>query len=206
MRYLHNPSRIHTKAGKRILRYLAGTKYLAIKFEKGTDDHLKIYSYSDANFADFDTAGSKSHSGWLFFMSGGVISSSSKLQTTVSLSSTESELYGIGMAAREAACIRQLLDDINYMEPDGKIIKIFADNQGSIALTSNPTLHQRTKHIAVIAVKWWYIRQQVENQEVELHYCSTEQMAADGMTKPLGRIKHLKFVEQLRFKDIKSLI
>ncbi|KAI0990851.1 hypothetical protein K3495_g17336 [Podosphaera aphanis] len=147
--------------------------------------------------------GCKSHSGWLFFMSGGVISSSSKLQTTVALSSTESELYGICMAAREAAWIRQLLQGFRYRGPDGSVIKIFADNQGSMALTSNPELHQRTKHIAV---KWWYIRQQVENKEVNFEYCRSDEMAADGMTKPLGRVNHLKFINQLRLGDIQHLL
>ncbi|TQS35587.1 hypothetical protein Golomagni_03988 [Golovinomyces magnicellulatus] len=98
MRYLHNPSQAHIKGGKRILRYLAGTRYLAIKFESGYG----------------------SHSGWLFFLGGGVISSSSELQTTVALSTTESELYGLCMAAREAAWIKQLLKDLKYCDNDGK--------------------------------------------------------------------------------------
>ncbi|KAI1000077.1 hypothetical protein K3495_g8123 [Podosphaera aphanis] len=63
MRYLHNPSAAHSKAGKRILRYLAGTKYLAIKFDEGTDDHLKLHGYTDANFANLDKNGCKCHSG-----------------------------------------------------------------------------------------------------------------------------------------------
>ncbi|KAI1002738.1 hypothetical protein K3495_g5464 [Podosphaera aphanis] len=91
----------------------------------------------------------------------------------------------------------------NYTEVDGRTIKIYADNQGSMALTSNPELHQRTKHIAV---KWWFTRQQVEKQEVVFQYCKTDQMAADGMTKPLERVNHSKFVNQLRLKGIQSLL
>ncbi|KAI6245939.1 Secreted RxLR effector protein [Erysiphe necator] len=79
----------HIKGGRRILRNLAGTKYLAIKFERGEGDRQKLCGYSDANFANYDKAGYRSHSGWLFFLSGGVISSSSKLQSTVALSTTE---------------------------------------------------------------------------------------------------------------------
>ncbi|KAI6244655.1 hypothetical protein HI914_07248 [Erysiphe necator] len=129
MRYLHNPSPAHIKGGRRILRYLAGTKYLAIKFERGEGDRQKLCGYSDANFANYDKAGYRSHSGWLFFLSGGVISSSSKLQSTVALSTTESELYGLCMAAREAAWIRQILQDIRYQGADGKSVKIYGDNQ-----------------------------------------------------------------------------
>ncbi|KAI1006752.1 hypothetical protein K3495_g1466 [Podosphaera aphanis] len=200
MRYLHNPSPAHINGGKRILRYLAGTRFLAIKFNKGENGDLyKLHGYSDANFANIEKSGFKSHSGWLFFLSGGVISSSSKLQTTVALSTTESEIYGLCMAAKEAAWIRQLLRDLRYKEADGKNVKIYADNQCSIALTSNPELHERSKHIAV---KWWYIRQQVDNHEVIFNYCNTKKMAADGMTKPLGRTNHQSFVKQLRLQEI----
>ncbi|RKF63364.1 Retrovirus-related Pol polyprotein from transposon RE1 [Erysiphe neolycopersici] len=100
MRYLHNPSPAHIRGARQILRYLSGTIHFAIKFDKMKGDQFDLYGYSDANFANYDKAGFKPHSGWLFFMSSEVISSSSKLQTTVALSSTESELYGICMAAR----------------------------------------------------------------------------------------------------------
>ncbi|KAI6250925.1 Secreted RxLR effector protein [Erysiphe necator] len=85
IRYLHNPSPAHLKARKRILRYLAGTRYLAIKFSKDANDRHKLHGYSDANLANFDLEGYKSHSGWLFYLSGGIISASSKLQSTVAL-------------------------------------------------------------------------------------------------------------------------
>ena len=201
MRYLHNPSPAHIRGAKRILKYLSGTIYHAIKFDKMTGDKFDLHGYSDANFANYDKAGFKSHSGWLFFMSGGVISSSFKLQTTVALSTRESELYGICMAARQAAWLRQLLKDLKYKGTGGDCIKIYADNQSSIALTLNPELHQRSKHIAV---KWWYIRQQVNNKEVVFEYCNTKDMVADGMTKPLARINHQKFLTQLGYEDIES--
>ena len=102
MKYLHNPSQAHIKGGKRILRYLAGSKYLAIKFEKGNGERQSLHGYSDANFANYDMPGYRSHSGWVFFLSGGLLSSSSKLQNTVALSTTECELYGLCMATIEA--------------------------------------------------------------------------------------------------------
>ncbi|KAI1000346.1 hypothetical protein K3495_g7849 [Podosphaera aphanis] len=200
MRYLHNPSPAHIKGAKRIFRYLAGTKLYAIKFDRGENDYRhKLHGYSDANF---DKSGYKSHSGWLFFLSRGIISSSSKLQTTVALSTTEAELYRLCMTARQAAWIRQLLEDLKYKEADGNTVNIYGDNKNSIALTLKPELHQRSKHIAV---RWWYIRQQIENQEVLFNYCNTKEMAADGMTKPLARINHQNFIAMLRLESIEPI-
>ncbi|KAI1006705.1 hypothetical protein K3495_g1520 [Podosphaera aphanis] len=62
MRYLHNSSPAHIKGAKRILRYLAGTGFYAIKFDRGENDYRhKLHGYSDANFANFDKSGYKSH-------------------------------------------------------------------------------------------------------------------------------------------------
>ena len=61
---------------------------------------------------------------------------------------------------------------------------ICGDNQGSIALSSNPQYHSSTKHME-IQRKW-----QGEVQDlgtVELKYIPTTEQIADGFTKPLAR-------------------
>lgn len=61
---------------------------------------------------------------------------------------------------------------------------ICGDNQGAIALSSNPQYHSRTKHMEVQR-KW-----QGEVQDtgtVELQYVPTTKQIADGFTKPLVR-------------------
>ena len=78
-----------------------------------------------------------------------------------------------------------------------KYIKIYRDNQGSLALTENPELYQRTKYIAV---KYYYLREECSKDVVRFWYCPTEDIAADGLTKPLGPTKHKSFVSQLRLK------
>ena len=64
---------------------------------------------------------------------------------------------------------------------------IMCDNQGCIALAKNPTHHSRTKHINV---QHHFIREKLENQEICLKYCPTEDMIADMLTKPLAKDKH----------------
>jgi len=71
---------------------------------------------------------------------------------------------------------------------------INADNQGAIALSKNPEYHARTKHIAI---RYHYLRQEVEAGNVIFRYIPTIEQAADGLTKPLGKIAFRRFIEQL---------
>src|SRR5262249_24288352 len=65
---------------------------------------------------------------------------------------------------------------------------IFEDSQSRIAMTKNPVHHTRTKHIDV---QYHFIHKQVENNNIELQYCPTDDMVADILTKatPKGRFK-----------------
>ena len=64
------------------------------------------------------------------------------------------------------------------------------DNQGTIALSKNPKYHARTKHIDI---KFHFIREKIKNCEIKLEYCPSEDMIADMLTKPLGRVKYKRF-------------
>ena len=56
------------------------------------------------------------------------------------------------------------------------------DNQGCIAMTENPIIHKRSKHIDI---KYHFTRERVEMGEVRLEYVATEHQLADMMTKAL---------------------
>ena len=78
--------------------------------------------------------------------------------------------------------------DINGCER--KAVKVFADNQGAIALAKNPIHHQRTKHIDI---RYHFIRFDVEEGIVILEYVPTNENYADLFTKPLSGIKFTDF-------------
>ena len=58
------------------------------------------------------------------------------------------------------------------------------DNQGTIAMAKNPVSHVRTKDIDI---RYHYVREAVQDGVINLHYCPTEEMIADILTKPLPR-------------------
>lgn len=72
--------------------------------------------------------------------------------------------------------------------------KIFCDNQSTIAITKNPAMHGRTKHIDI---RFHFIRDLVADGEIILKYCSTHDQLADVFTKSLPSEKHSKFTLQL---------
>ena len=62
--------------------------------------------------------------------------------------------------------------------------RIYEDNQSAICLAKNPQFHGRIKHIGI---KYHFIEEKMQNGNVELSCCCTEEMVVDMLTKGLGR-------------------
>ena len=186
-KFCSNPTQSHHTAAKRILRYLKNTADTALTYSKSSC--ASLIGYSDADWAgDLDTR--RSTSGVLFLMSNGAVSWASKAQPVVALSSSEAEYIALSMAAQEATWMQKLLDDLHVC---ARPVKIMEDNQGAIAIAKNPVAHARTKHIDI---RFHYVRQAVEEGNIEIEYCPTEMMIADLLTKPLSK-EHFERLRQM---------
>ena len=194
-----DPSITHLTAAKRVIRYLQGSKSLGITYSKG-----ELHGYADSDFAgDVDNA--KSTGGYVFLMRSGAVSWSSKKQSTVATSTTHAEYIAGFEAAREAAWLQLLLDNIKVTGipiPSEKPITIYEDNSGCVALTKNPANHSKTKHIHI---KYHYLHQQSEAGEIQLIHCGTNDMIADILTKALLPEKHERFVKAMDMETWKLL-
>ena len=85
---MDEPKDTHFQAAKKIVQYLKGTLDFGLFFP--SNNHDDFHTYVDADWGrDIDSR--KSTSGILHKMGGACIAWSSKLQPTVSLSSTEAE-------------------------------------------------------------------------------------------------------------------
>uniref|UniRef100_A0AAV1U9F8 CCHC-type domain-containing protein n=1 Tax=Peronospora matthiolae TaxID=2874970 RepID=A0AAV1U9F8_9STRA len=172
------PCPTHWQALKRVFRFIQGTRTYGIEFQATSDD--KLQGYSDADWAG-DVEARRSTSGYAFVMNNGCISWRSKKQSTVALSSTEAEYMALTEAVQEAIWLKAFLHELGDMNSD-EAVKIYEDNQGSIALAKNPEFHKRTKHIDI---RYHFVREKVAEGKVVLEYCSTKDMKADLMTKPI---------------------
>ena len=69
------------------------------------------------------------------------------------------------------------------------------DNQGTIAVTQNPTNHQRTKHIDI---RYHFIRDLVQSGEIIVDYIPSQSNLADVLTKPLDRAQFSNLIAQIK--------
>ena len=188
------PSQAHLTAVKRILRYLKGTTDLALKYQRS--ENCRLIGYLDADWAG-DQDDRHSTTGNLLVMAGGPISWLSKKQAVVALSTSEAEYVALSAATQEAVWLRRLLTSLKAI-PNGPTV-LMEDNQGAIAIAKNPIAHARTKHIDI---RYHYIRETVQEGFVELHYCPTEKMIADILTKPLPRGRFETLREDMGMKKL----
>ena len=75
-----------------------------------------------------------------------------------------------------------------------KATKIMCDNSLVVSISKNPVFHGRTKHIKI---KFHFIREVQQSNEVLLVHCSSENHLADIFTKSLPKE---------RFEDLRQRI
>jgi len=143
-RFMHNPSKLHLVAAKRILRYVAGTTNHGIWYSK--EPSFMLTSFTDSDWVG-DIENRQSTSGYVFNLGSGVISWCSKKQEVVALSTSEAEYIAATAATCQVIWLRRLLSDLKQKQSGAT--KIFGDNRSSIAMTKNPTFHSRSKHIDI---------------------------------------------------------
>ena len=82
---------------------------------------------------------------------------------------------------------------------------INCDNQQTIQLitSDNPELTTKLRHIDIH--NHW-LRQEFQQQNININWIPTSQMPADGLTKALPHQKHELFIWLLRLVDIKDKI
>ena len=187
-KFAQNPGMIHWEALKRVMRYLKGPS--AMELVLGGKQRGGLEAYADADLASQEHR--HSISGYAVFMGEGTVSWSSKKQGIVGLSTTEAEYIAATHAAKEIIWLHSFLAEIAH--PLTLPTTLFCDNQGAIALTKDSQYHARTKHINM---HFHFICEAIQNGVLTLTYCPTEDMVADVLTKPLPRIKLVKFRDVL---------
>ncbi|GJU78413.1 retrovirus-related pol polyprotein from transposon TNT 1-94 [Tanacetum coccineum] len=95
----------------------------------------------------------------------------------------ESHLIDVKRKFRCCANILWLKSQLSDYDIHYKMAPIFCDNTSAIAVSNNPVLHSRTKHIDI---RYHFIRDHILKGNIELHFIPTEYQLADIFTKPLN--------------------
>jgi len=101
-------------------------------------------------------------------------------------------------AAQEGVWIRSFLEELGYRDLIKDPLVIKADNTGAEALSRDPTIHSRAKHLDV-AYHWQ--RQQVERKALQFEYVRSVENGADGLTKPQGKQLYRTFKDLIRMSE-----
>ena len=207
-RSLQQPLSCHLNTAKNLLRYLKGTKDLAINYGVPLTgpifDIVKDIPYNPLlplrfNDNDFtnDKITNKSTYDYLFTVAGGPISWKSKRSSTIALSTMETESDALTEAIRKTQWLRNLYSELN--RPIKSPTLVLKNNQSTIKAAKNPALHSQTKHTLL---KYRYIKEARQAGIFNILYIDTKRMPANGLTKPLSGIAHQKFLSLIGLNPI----
>ena len=183
------PSRAHFLIAKHVLRYLAGTRTLALclgvpspRIPSSLSGYIKNVGCSDADWAS-NTVDRKSVSGYSFYFQGSLVSWSAVKQKSIALSSTEAEYYAMSHAFKEALWLRTFLGLLHLPVP--RPFPILSDNQAACSLSNSSAISARSKHIDI---RHHFLRDHVQAGSFTTTWIPTEDMPADIFTKILPSV------------------
>ena len=166
---------------RKVLRYLLKTRDQGLIFPRigsapsGSElhDRRQLTVWSDAGYGG---AGTKAQTGVLISWAGAVVLARSSRQTNSAMSTCESE---VAAAAQSFVCCEGLRCLLEEWELELLPPILLVDNKSALTVLELGG-SWRTRYFAVRAAR---IAEEYARERVQLRYCATKVMAADGLTK-----------------------
>ena len=181
-RYLDKSTPEHLELAKRVLRYLKHSASTGITYRSASEE--KTVAFSDADHGS-DPEDRKSVSGVLIMRMGGPVLWQSTKQSSIAISSLESEYYASSEAVKSVMWMNKLLGELGISEK----ITIHMDSQSAIAIIKSPALYRRSKHIEL---RLYFVRQAYQEGKIDITFVKSEDQRADILTKGLCRAIYLQ--------------
>nr|GEY87418.1 retrovirus-related Pol polyprotein from transposon TNT 1-94 [Tanacetum cinerariifolium] len=138
----------------------------------------------------------RSTSGSAQFLGYKLVRWSSKKQKSTAISSTEDEYIAL---SRYYAQTIWMHSQITYYVFQFNKIPQYCDKNSALALCCNNVQHSRAKHIAI---RYLFLKEQIENGIVELYFVRTEYQLANIFTKPFPRERFNFLIEKLGMRSM----
>lgn len=168
------PRTSHLDDVHHLLRYLKATPGQGILFSSTSQITLK--AYADADWGSCPDS-RRSTTGICVFLGDSLVSWKSQRQHVVSRSPAEAEYRALASIASEVTWLNHLLVDF---EINIGPTLLFCDNQAAIHIASNPTFHERSKHMEIDC---HFIRDKVTDSMLRLVHVNSKHQLADILTK-----------------------
>ena len=162
---------------RRVLQHLNGTMDLTLIL--GADDMQKMKSWVDVSYGVHHDC--KSHTGGCASFGWGVLLTMCQKQKLNVKSSTEGETVGASDYLSNIIWARMFLEAQGFKLTENIL---FQDNMSAIKLEKNGKMSsgKRTKHMDI---RYFWIKDRIKTEGIEIRYCPTQMMIADFFTKPL---------------------
>lgn len=182
---MHQPKVDHISMLRRILRYLKHTKHYRLSF---SGNQSTVNLFCDADFGD-DESTSRSITGVACFVFDNLVNWFSRKQKRVSNSTCQAEVLSIVDATQEAEFIHRLFQVIDIFNLNE--IVLYNDNNSARLTILGSGDFARNKHYRTSIN---LVKEVVQIGFLKIKHCSSEEMIADYLTKPLTKSQFVKLV------------
>ena len=170
---------------KRLLQYLSRTMDDVLTI--GADSLEKLVTWVDAAYGVHQDM--KSHTGGAMSFGRGAVLCKSSKQKLNTKSSTEAELVGASDYLPNTIWVKMFLSAQGYNVKESRFLQ---DNQSAMKLEINgrASCGQKSRHIDI---RYFFMKDRIKTEGVDVVYCPTEEMLADFFTKALQGSLFIKF-------------
>lgn len=105
----------------------------------------------------------------------------------------EAECKALAHTATDITWVRYILKDLNVFLPNPPMIH--CDNMSAISLSANPVFHSRIKHLDT---DYYFIGERIQQDDLDVVYVTTNDQAADNLTKGLHGLAFIKHCYNLQ--------
>jgi len=184
---------------RRLARYCKQTRTLVLNLEFHPELPLTLRVWGDSDLAKGESR--KSTTGYVLRLQNVLLSTASKTQSVVALSSAEAELLGMSSAVAEALFAQSLLQEFLQTEIP---IEAYTDSKACLGFIGRQGLG-RMKHIET---KFMWLQQVVQQRGVTISCVPSHENQADVLTKQLlpGQLevarRQLGLIEEAEADDL----
>ena len=226
-RYTHDPTMAHIKAAIRVIKYLKGTKNLAITFSSQSSKQLSAFvnfpvdnemmlALTDSNWGPQDQSCPNMHknqkktlelfktrsmSGYILWYNG-PIHWVAKRQTYTARSSAEAEIYATDECAKQLKFVSLILSDMKLQRSImPKPTPVYNDNRACVLWSESMT----TKGLRHVQIRENGVREMVQNNSIKVLHIEGKVNPADILTKEDKDTEHYCSVRNTILTELQTV-